>query len=367
MRLGGVILAVALVVAPIATYAQSEPTLWRFADPSSKSLIGIDWARIRSSTAGAAIRQALPSNSALPGLVALALLDSIDRLLISSPAGPSAADSSKAAEDSPILIAIQGRFDAAKVRQLSALSGAKAQSYNSFQVYRPQAKENSGKTNRDSAWVLYDSHTILYGDPPLVFAALDRNEFGPPAGSAPNPGSLAARAAELDAKYEVWGVLDVADVVLSGTLPAVFHGNEWASAVQGIELGVNLGAGLDADFILRLASDKSAKHVAAVLESALNAAAKDKSHGAQAQELAQKLRFSVDGSAAKISLHMNQQELEQIAQAFKAGVQSGERASRSNPGVTPVLTPAGPPTPPMIRIEGLDDGTREIPYQQPER
>ncbi len=375
---GRAILALALLVVPIAAQTQLEPALWRFADPNSKSVIGIDWARIRSSAAGAAMRQTLTTPGALAGLVVLKLLDSIDRVLISSPAGPSAAGSSVDSQDSPVIVAIQGRFDAVEVRKLFALSGAKAQSYNSFQVYRPQPKSNQenanqaqknqattnqAQTNKDSAWVLYDAHTILWGDAPLVFAALDRNEFGPPVGPAPKPGSLAARAAELEAKYQVWGILDVEEVESSDALTALFHGNEWATAVQGVEGGLNLGTGLDADFILHLASDDAAKHVIADLASAVTAAAKDKSVGAQAQDLAKKLKFTVDGSAAKVSLHMNQQELEQIAQTFKAGVQSEARAATGNTGSALVLTPATPPKPATIRIEGLDDGTREIPYR----
>lgn len=363
-----VIIALALLVAPIAARAQSEPALWRFADPNSKSVIGIDWARIRSSAAGSAIRQSLPGAGGLPGLLVLQLLDSLDRVLICSPAGPSAPGSGDNAtnvgsQDTPILIAIQGRFDAGHVRQLFAGSGAKPQSYNSFQVYRPQ-----GKNDRNHAWVQYDAHTILYGDAPLVFAALDRNEFGPPAGTASRPGSLAARAAELDAKYEIWGVIDVVDVAANNSLAALFRANEWVSAVQGMEAGLNLGAGLDADFILRFATEEAAKHAVTDLATAMTAAGKDKSAGPQAPELLKKLRFSTEGSAAKVSLHMNQQELEEAAQVFKPGVQSGQRAAANHPAAAPnpVFVPAAPPKPAVIRIEGLDEGTREIPYQKPE-
>jgi hypothetical protein len=366
--MGRAIVALVLLVVPTAARAQSEPALWRFADPNSKSIIGIDWARVRNSAAGSMIRQTLPAPEALPGLLVMQVLDSIDRVLISSPAGPAAPGSDTDSENSPILIAIQGRFDPAHVRQLFINSGAKPQTYNSFQVYRPQAKTNRSKISKDSAWVLYDAHTILFGDAPLVFAALDRNEFGPPAGTEPKPGSLAARAANLDAKYEIWGILDIAEVASSEPLAAVFHDNEWASALQGVEGGLNLGLGLDADFILHLASDEAAKHVAADLASALTAAAKDKSVGVEAQDLAKKLRFSAEGSTAKVSLHMNQQELDQITQAFKAGVQSGERATtNSSSAPAPAFAPAIPAKPPVIRIEGLDEGTREIPYRQPEQ
>lgn len=367
----------ALLIAPVAAQAQSEPALWRFAAPNSKSVIGIDWARIRTSAAGATIRQGLPSEGALPGLLLLKLLDSIDRVLITSPGGPAApgSDGAPATGDSgntPVLIAIQGRFDAAKMGQLFTGTGAKAQSYNSFQVYRPQAKTgqataNQAKTSRENAWVVYDAHTVLYGDAPLVFAALDRNEFGPPTGPAPQPGSMAARAAELDAKYEIWGILDVEEVTSTDALAAMFHGNEWVSAIRGLEGGMNLGAGLDADFILQLASDDAAKQAIADLSKVLTAAGKDKSVGAQAQELAKKVKFSMDGSAAKVSVHMSQQELQQMAQAFKTGTQAGERATANNSAGAPALvfSPAAPAKPPVIRIEGLDEGTREIPYQQP--
>jgi hypothetical protein len=361
-------LLVAPAIAPVAAHAQGEPALWRFADPNSKSVIGIDWARIRSSAAGAEIRKSLPPEGALPGFLLLKLLDSVDRVLISSPAAPAAAASSADpangdSENLPVLIAIQGRFDAAQMRQLFTFSGAKAQSYNSFQVYRPQAKTN-GKMNKDSAWVLYDAHTVLFGDAPLVFAALDRNEFGPPAGPAARPGSLAARAGELDAKYQIWGILDVAEVASNDALAGFLHGGEWVSEVQGMEGGLNLGAGLDADFILHLASEDAAKHVIADLQSALTATAKDNSAGAQAQALVKKLKFSADGGAAKISLHMNQQELEQATQTLKAGLNAGQRAAAGTPGAQPVLTPAAPAKPGVIRIEGLDEGPREIPYQQ---
>ena len=78
----------------------------------------------------------------------------------------------------------------------------------------------------------------------------------------------------------------------------------------------------------------------------------------------------MDGSAAKISLRLTQQELEKSAQAFAAGLQTAARNTasneRSNPNPTPAITPVTTPSKPgVIRIEGLDEGTREIPFQDP--
>src|ERR1700734_4394161 len=131
-------LAFTVLFLPVVAVGQSDPALWRFVDPNAKALIGIDWARIRTLRAGAMIREQFPNAGALTAVPGLELLDQIDRVLISSPGKNSADDSSESA----ILIAIHGHFDSAKVREVFAHLGAKPQSYNSFQVYRPQGKQS---------------------------------------------------------------------------------------------------------------------------------------------------------------------------------------------------------------------------------
>src|ERR1700683_5527693 len=99
--------------APVAAMGQPNPALWRFVNPNAKALIGIDWARIRPLQAGAMIREQGLTAGGLAAVPGLDLLDAIDRVLISSPGKNSSDDSA----ESPILIAIHGRFDAAQVRQ----------------------------------------------------------------------------------------------------------------------------------------------------------------------------------------------------------------------------------------------------------
>lgn len=361
-------LLLAPMLAPGIARAQSDPTLWRFVYPDAKALIGIDWGRIRQSPAGSMIREKWIPRNAMPGFPALEMLDTIDHFLISSPGRNSSDDSSSESTgnsgDSPMLIAIQGKFDSAQVRLLFTHSGARAQSYNSFRVYRPQAKQN-----RDMAYVLFDAETILYGDAPAVFAALERNQFAPASPSSPAAGSMAARAAELEAKYEIWAIMDSTELMSSDSMADLFGGNAWASAAQGFEAGLNLRTGLDADFILRFSSDDTAKRVTADLTHAVNLAAKDKSVGAQAQDIAKKLKFTVDGSAARISLRLSEQELEKTAEAFARGEKAGERLAANAPSNADPASPASNPAPlkpAVIRIEGLDDGPREIPYPNPE-
>ncbi len=361
------------MLVPTFARGQADPGLWRFANPNATAVISIDWARIRQTPAGAMIREKWIPHGAMPGFPLRELLDSIDRVLISSAGTNSSADSPDdpagnsptESGDAQILIAIHGHFDAAQVRQLFSSSGAKAQSYNAFHVYRPQDQRN-----KNTAYVLFDAETILYGDPPTLFATLDRNQFASAAPQpSPAPGSIAARAAELDAKYEIWMIMDTSELVSNETVAALLGGNEWAAGAKGIEAGLNLRTGLDADFILRFASEDTAKRVTTDLAHAVSLAAKDKSLDALTQDIAKKLKFNVDGSAGKISLRLNEQELERTAQALAASEKAGERmaenaARNANPAPAPAATPAKPS---MIRIEGLDEGTREIPYPDPER
>src|SRR5581483_11473108 len=138
----------------------------------------------------------------------------------------------------------------------------------------------------------------------------------------------------------------------------------------GIETGINLHSGLVDDFLVRFGSEASAKRVLAELTRIMNMAAKDKNAG-QMQTVAKHLKFNQEGTALKASLKLSQQELEKSAQAFEAGRKASARvagttasiASRTPVPMTarPQAAPREPQKPAVIRIEGLDDGPREIP------
>lgn len=344
--------------------AQSDRALWRFIDPSFKAVIGVDVARIRQSRTGAILREKWLRPETAPHFPAFELLDDIDRGLISSPGkGLPGFGDSEGFNDSLIVMAFQGRFDPPKVRQLLTQMGAKPQSYNSFQVWRP--KSQAGK---DMAFVLVDATTFLFGDAKSIFAALDRAQFP---SSSPPEGTLLARAAEMEANYDIWVISDVSEIMsndqVAGMLPA---GAEWASDAQNFEAGINLHSGVAADFLVRFASEASAKRVMAELMRVMNLAAKDKNAG-QMQTLAKHLKFSQEGPAFRASLKLTQQELDKSMQAFEAGRKAGAQlrgttASVATPApipmpVRPQAAPAEPPKPAVIRIEGLDDGPREVP------
>jgi hypothetical protein len=353
-------LALAILLAPDAAKGQSEPSLWRFVNPNTKALIGIDWARIRPLPAGAFIREKLLT-AGLPGAIpGLELLDDIDRVLISSPGRNSPDDST----ESPLLIVIHGHFDAAKVRRVFTRVSAKAQAYSSFQVYRPRGRDQEGKSAKDTAWVLFDAETILYGDAASIFATLDRNHFAqaPPQPAAAS-GSILARAAEMYASYQLWAIMDAAEMTSSDQIASFLPDGEWTSEAEDFEAGVNLRAGLAADITVRFSSDDAAKRLTSELTRALNLAARDKSVGAQLRKFAKKIKVNVDGAAAKVSFRLTEQEMEQNAMAIAAGRKAAALATAVSTNPPPAPIPVTPPKPAVIRIEGLDEGPREIPYR----
>ena len=337
--------ALIVLLAPLYVSGQSDPSPWRFVYPNAKALIGNDWQRIRQTPEGAMLRDRWLNAGLAAAIPGSGLLDQVDRVVISSPGN----DGVETAE-APLLIAVQGHFDAAKVRQVFTRLGSKPQSYNSFQVYRPQ-----GQDAKDMAYVLFDAGTILFGDAPSLFAALDRNRFAAP---EPEPGSIVARGAELDATYELWLVLTSPDILSNDRLAELLGGGEWTTDAQGFEAGVHLRSGLAADVTVRFASEAAAKRTAAEMTRLTAVLAKDKDNP-RLQDIARKLKFSSEGSATKISLRLSPQELATNMDAFAAPHHAPAAAEKV---VSPAPVAQAPVKPGVIRIEGLDDGPREIPF-----
>jgi hypothetical protein len=357
-------LAFAVLLAPAFVSGQSGAPALRFVYPNAKALISINWQRIRELPAGAIIRDKWLNAGFAAAIPGIELLDDIDRVVISSPGNEAVKDTGNDAAvepgDAPLLIAVEGHFDAAQVRRLFTRLGSKPQAYNSFQVYRPQ-----GKDAKDMAYVLFDPGTILFGDAPSLFAALDRNQFGPPAAE---PGSIVARAAGMDAAYDVWLIITTPDVISNDRLANLFAGGEWTADAQGFEAGVNLRSGLTADVTVRFASEAVAKRVVAEMTKLTAVLSRDKKAESQMQAIAKKLKFSSDGPAARISLRLTSQELEKSAQALIAARET-PAAAHPAPGLiaptqaaNPTPVTSAPSKPAVIRIEGLDEGPREIPY-----
>jgi hypothetical protein len=350
MRLRPIAAMLTILLAPVIVRAQTDPALLRFVPDDAKALISIDWKRVRQSQVGAMIREKWIDGSAIPGIE---LLNNIDRVVISSQGrNPSEAS----AEDAPMLIVVGGHFDLAQVRGILAAQGAKPQTFHNVQVYRPQG--NSGK---EMAFVPLDAQTILIGDPHSVFGSLERTAFPVP---APDPNSLAARAMQLDVNYDGWALMTTPGLLASDRLMAMFTGGELGTEAQGFEIGFSLRSGLTIDTKVAFQSEMAAKRMASELGRLLKLAIKDKMGEPATLDMEKKLKVTSEGSFVKIAMHMTPPELDKSARLFAMShKQPLAPLDDARPPAIPSLA-APKPAKLVIRIEGLEEGTREIPYQQ---
>jgi hypothetical protein len=340
-----------LLLASLAAHAQQDTALWRYTHPNAKALIGIDWRKLSASHAGTILREKWinTNGAAVPGIE---FLDDVDRVLISSPGREGGDESAEA----PILIVARGRFDLAKVRHALTAHGARAQMFNNIAVYRPQ-----GKSGKDMAFVVLDAQTILIGDARSVFQSLDLNRS--PEAQAPSS-PISARAAELEANYEAWAIIQ-------GT------GGIGGAEPQTFEAGISVRNGLAADIHLILPNEPVARSMASDLSELFKTMAKDKATDPSMVDITKKLKVTSEGSTAKISLRLTPQEVERNARMFAASHKTSAPAGAVAaapviPAIRPVVTPPPAATPARpergtIKIEGLDEGTREIPYKRPDQ
>ncbi len=322
-----------------------DDNVWQFALPTTKAIVGVNWRRIADSPLARSLKQEL-ADQHLPVDRFASFLHGVDEILVASP-GKQADD----AEDKqpPILIRLSGRFQAEEVQKLFGGKGSRVQTYNSRRIYRQTS-------DGDMAATLLDAHTILMGDSESLFAALTRLEW--PAKPA---GGLFERAAKLRNEYDFWALFATTPAALTGpNMPNL----PFLDDLRGMELALGLHDGLDLHIALETDSDASAAKLAANLHKMLKLVEKQKQKGANPQQMVQlteaakKIQISPDQTRVQLALRLSADELERSIKEAAAR----RRMKPPSDAVAVTMKPSAPPPPERrtIRIEGLDDGPREI-------
>jgi hypothetical protein len=320
-----------LTACQLAPPAEPARPLWPFVHPNAKSLIGIDVRQIRQSSLGRYLEEQWMTKlgKALPGMD---LLDQVDRLLISSPGSKNADDPA----EPPILIVARGRFDLARVRQLLHQQRAKPQIFDSVTVYRPQ-----GKMNKEFAIALIDAQTILAGDSQSIFAAIERLRLPPGEGT----NVIFGRAASLDAEYDFWALM-----LEPGSL-----GGQWlpmgglVEGLTGLEAGVSMRNGFSANVSMSTTNEDKAHELKDQLGKLLKLVSKDEAARPEWALIAKRPKLSVQGCRVALSIRIDRTELESSLRSLQARALAKLQ----------VPIPSKPQRQ-VIRIEGLDEGPREL-------
>ncbi len=342
----------------LSLQAQTDARLWRYLHPDAKAVIGVDWARFRQSAVWSMLQEKL---GALPLPVkGLPFLNDIDRILLSSPGGAenSTTEASERKKDAPVLIVVHGNFAPDSVRKALVEQGARRQIYGKFGIYRPQTKGN-----QDLGFVIADPQTVLIGDLSSLCGALDRSEF-----TQITPGPTLTRAAALDAQNDFWAVISNADALAGDRLQGFLTGDDLNGLSRGLEFGVSFREGFAFNLSLKTASEASAKHLVDQISTALKLSLKDKPTNPALAEMGKKLKIAAAGDTVSMNLHLTKEEMERDARLYQASLKNAPPKAPPPLNLAiekpPKLAPAPAPQKDkmVIRIEGLDGGTREVPF-----
>lgn len=349
-----------------ATIGASEPMAWRFAHPEAQILAGVDFRRLAETPDGRQIREQFVAALGAP------MLEQAERLLLSSVVESSG-------KRSDVLI-LSGSFSLLQLRKLAMSEGAKMMPYKGLEIAAP-----AGAVAGDPhlAWITGPGGgtTVLIGTRQAIQAAAERSKASVESLASVNP--LFARARDLGPKYPVW--------ITCETMPQGFgpksldhfvEGGDGPDAGQldGFDIGIQVGKTADLNMWLWTTSEATADLVLKQLQGGV---------GAQERFVLSswlpQLKGSIEESTlvlgAPIAAGAVAERIGPILVAFalpvdvkapdprpsmrikvEANVPMTGMAAMNQPVPAAAPVPPAPPKKLFVRIEGMDDGVKDIPY-----
>jgi len=364
------------------------PALWNYAHPEARVLVGIDFQKARVSPAGKLMMRQVSTQ--LPKNPNADLLDAVDRVLVSAPVPPTGG----LTEDSPFLIAIQGKLPPLRVKKMMA-QGTGIERFRGADLYVPPKSAKS-----EVVLAMVNESLWLMGDRPSVEQVLEAVQTNGSSRPAPD---LVERASAMAAVNEFWVVAMppreaiVAATKASGPNPGVaMPGMKFLEDIENMDLGVSLQRGLGLNLGLGMRTEESARMLSGMAQMGAGMAVQEVAKtNPELAGILRSLRFVPEKNLVRMRLDVSVAQLQRgmssmAASMAKSGPKSIEDFLGMRPGGRPSLggfspppqtppvaqswpaaAPSAPPAPPpkpvvpekrTIRIVGLEDGTREVSY-----
>jgi hypothetical protein len=300
-----------VTLAASATQAAVDPGLLALVTPDAKALVGVQVAQTVASPFGQYLFSQIPNDGNVDKVMSAIGFDprrDIQELLAASGDNPDAA-----------VVLGRGNFQPAKIATAAKLAGAVSSSYRGFEILSGpnNAAGNSPKAtvgDRPGALVFLDGSTIAMGDIASVKAAIDRR-----VANTMFSGTLADRAKLISASNDIW--------FASLTPPSGVLGGANANG-QGNPVQTMLQAALQASGGIKFAttavtvsaevlakSPQDAQSMIDVLRFGASMVQMNRKQGgaaANAASLLDTATFTTNGSVAKISLSLPEQQIEQL-------------------------------------------------------
>ncbi len=334
------------MAAASAAVSGADSDVWQYTHPQAKALIGVDWQGASRSHLGLLLATELKKLGLKP-VQEMNILDDLDSVLISSPGKPDP----KSKQEPPVIIAAKGRFNIARVKA-SMAEGYSSSRFRGVEMLVPPRSKHS-----DMQVAVVNPGLLLIGDRMSLRALLTR-------GPGEHAGGMYDRARKLSAANDIWAVLDIPPSTLlgDGVPQAAFLKN-----VESLDLGISLKEGLGINLFLNTASKEDAATMSQAL-SGLLALGLMQNTDPKLNDLARNIHISPEGKALKLLAAIGKDELtagiQRAAVSFRPGKWKGQQA-RPVQRAQNEFRPPAPRRRMVVRIEGLADGPREIPYGRP--
>jgi hypothetical protein len=294
-------------------FAESHPAWWRYASPEATALVGMQWEHLRMSPFAAAITGELGGDGGL-GFPDLDCIKQARQILISSPA---------------LLAMAAGDFPAETLREQAVRKGLKRAVYHETEIWVTPGKETLSIARISDRLVLLGYLTTLKNAIDLSLVDEASRQYSP----------LLARAAR-HAQDDLFVVATSLPDPLAGLFVPI------EAEADGFEGGISLQGGLRLAASLTASSDEAAVQLAKTLQQMV----------ASLPPAARGTEIAIDQKSVTLSLTVSEQELDAGLKG-SAPVVAPAVANAAPQPEKAVPKPAGPQ---IIRIYGLDGGTREI-------
>jgi hypothetical protein len=337
------VLSLVLATAAFAS-AQSHPSWWTYASPDATALVGIQWESLRQSPFGETVATELSATGGL-GFPDLDCLKQARQIVLSAPS----------------MLAIEwGTFPAATVREQALRAGLGFARYRTITLYVPQKGEGLGVAQMTPQLVLVGARKTLEAAIDNSLAEKDRR-YSP----------LLARAARFSRTADLWVVAtQLPDPLASIFVPidADTQGfNTPGFNAQGFEGALSVQDGLLAEAWIDAESEQAAAGLAKHFRQAAPSfppMARGVQVGAAATKVTLALQLTPEQLAASLSPKPRVETAVNVRPAVAAPPPPTPPAPAEAPAVFSVTVERSA-VPRVIRIEGLDDGPKIIPFPDP--
>ena len=362
-KIRGLVALIALSASAMvaATIGASEPMAWRFAHPEAQVLAGVDFRRLAETPDGTQFAAALGGP----------LLEQAERLLMSS-----VVDSGGKRSD---VLILSGTFSLAQLRRMAMQEGAKMVPYKGLEIAAPAGAKAA---DPHLAWITGPGGgtTVLIGTRPAIQAAAERSKAHVESLASVNP--LFARARDLAGEYPIWVSCESVPQGFGPKSFEQFAENDQPDGgqLEGFDVGVAVAKTPGVHMWVWTTNEATSGEALKRLQ----ASAGSKERFVLSSWLPE-LKGGLDGNAmvmaaplvtGKMALRVGpllaafalpvDVKPEELSAGPALAVRAKVDANVPMTGVAKVIPAAAPRLEPpkklFVRIEGLDEGMKDIPY-----